>query len=164
LKNKGGSLSVYDTLRKINPNEDTLVTLTYSEGTDVFVHNETEVETALSETSVIDSFCELIATPGLRASDRWGNSVLEQFRDNDLLEEYERDFTFAEFLGETVRENFYDLELIDHSTEKYDYKRGFCTLTATVQVPVDNLLKSAPFLHGWEVTVTTEMGQITLNH
>ena len=157
-------MSVYDTLRKLKLSESAVATLTYSEGTSVFVHNETEVETALSETSVVDSFSELIATPGLQAHDQWGNNVLEELRDNALLEEYERDFTFAEFLNSAIRENFYDLDLIEYSTEKYDYKRGFCTLTATVEVPVVNLLESAPLLTGWEVSVRTDTGLLTLNH
>jgi len=157
-------MSIYDTLRKLNLDDSAVVTLRYSEGTSVFVHNETEIETALSETSVVDSFSELIATPGLQAHDQWGNNVLEELRDNALLDEYERDFTFAEFLNNAIRENFYDVDLIESSTEKYDYKRGFCTLTATVEVPVSNLLESAPLLTGWEVSVRTDTGLLTLNH
>ena len=156
-------MSIYDTLRKLNLDDSAVATLRYSEGTSVFVHNETEVETALAETSVVDSFSELIATPGLQAHDQWGNNVLEELRDNALLDEYERDFTFAEFLNNAIRENFYDLDLIEHSTEKYDYKRGFCTLTATVEVPISNLLEAAPFLTGWEVSIRTDTGLLTLN-
>ena len=36
-----------------------MVTLTFEEGTDVFVHNETEVEDAINETSVINEFASL---------------------------------------------------------------------------------------------------------
>jgi len=157
-------LSVYDTLRKLNLGENAVATLTYCEGTSVFVHNETDVETAIAETAVVESFCDLIATPRLQVQDQWGNNVLEQFRDNGFLDEYERNHTFAEFLNETTRDNFYDLDLIEHSTEKYDYKRGFCTLTATVEVPVDNLMKVAPFLNGWKVAINTDLGQLILTH
>jgi len=158
-------LSIYDTLRKLNLGDSAIATLIYSEGTSVFVHNETEIEAVLAGTSVVEAFSELIATPGLQASDQWGNSVLEQFRDNDLLDEYERgDYMFAEFLNEIIRENFYDLELIEHSTEKYDYKRGFCTLTATVEIPVNNLLKAVPLLNGWQVSINTDMGHLMLTH
>ena len=157
-------MSIYDTLRKLKLGDSAVATLRYSEGASVFVHNETEIETALSETSVVDSFSELIATPGLQARDQWGNNVLEELRDNALLDEYERDFTFAEFLNNAIRENFYDVDLIESSTEKYDYKRGFCTLTATVEVPVSNLLESAPLLTGWEVSVRTDTGLLTLTH
>ena len=157
-------MSIYDTLRKLRLGNSAVATLTYSEGTSVFVHNETEIEAALSGTAVVEAFSELIATPGLQAHDQWGNNVLEELRDNELLDEYERDFTFAKFLNNTIRDNFYDLDMIESSTEKYDYKRGFCTLTATVEVPVSNLLESAPFLTGWEVSIRTDTGLLTLNH
>ena len=157
-------MSIYDTLRKLNLGDSAVATLRYSEGTSVFVHNETEIEAALSGTAVVEAFSELIATPGLQAHDQWGNNVLEELRDNELLDEYERDFTFAKFLNNTIRDNFYDLDMIESSTEKYDYKRGFCTLTATVEVPVSNLVKAAPFLTGWEVSIRTDTGLLTLNH
>ena len=60
-------MSIYKKLQSLNLTEDSMVSLRYSEGTDVFVHNETEVETAMAETDVINRFSELVATPGLRA-------------------------------------------------------------------------------------------------
>mgnify|MGYP001479559145 FL=1 len=157
-------MSFIETIANLNLDPSTQVTLTMSEGTDVFVHNESEVETALSETDVVNSFAELISTPGLNASTQYGGDVLESLRDEGLLDDYERgNFSFAEFIAETITENFYDVDLIDYSTEKYDHKRGFCTLTATVNVSVDNLLTTRPFLMGWEVSVPTENGTLTLN-
>ena len=45
-------------------------------------------------------------------------------------------FEFEEYLADTITENFYDVELIEYSTEKYDHKRGFTTLTAEVEIPL----------------------------
>ena len=42
-------MSIYKKLQSLNLTEETMVSLRYSEGTDVFVHNETEVETAMAE-------------------------------------------------------------------------------------------------------------------
>tara|TARA_Y100001973_G_C5177828_1_gene323113 strand:+ start:315 stop:788 length:474 start_codon:yes stop_codon:yes gene_type:complete len=157
-------MSFIETIANLNLDPSTPVTLTMSEGTDVFVHNESEVETALSETDVVNSFAELISTPGLNASTQYGGDVLESLREEGLLDDYERgNFSFAEFIAEAITENFYDVDLIDYSTEKYDHKRGFCTLTATVNVTVDNLLSTRPFLMGWEVSVPTDNGTLTLN-
>lgn len=157
-------MSFIETITNLNLDPSTPVTLTMSEGVDVFVHNESDVETALSETDVVNSFAELISTPGLSASTLYGGDVLESLRDEGLLDDYERgNFSFAEFIAEAITENFYDVDLIDYSTEKYDHKRGFCTLTATVNVTVDNLLATRPFLMGWEVSVPTENGTLTLN-
>ena len=57
----------------------------------------------------------------------------------------------------------YDFDFIDSSIEKYDYKRGFCTLTAEVKIPVEDLIMESPFVGSWTVSVPTENGTITLN-
>ncbi len=155
--------TMLEKIRNLKLDDDAVVTLTCEEGADVFHFNETEIETALSETGVVENFAELIATPGLNAQDSWsGDSILQSLRDKDLLENYSRDGDFAGYLTETLNENFYDVELIDHSTEKYDHKRGFTTLTATAKVTVSNLLESSPVLFGWTASVNTGAGVLTL--
>ena len=156
-------MSVAEKLKSLNLPEDAVATLTYSAGTDVFVHNETEVETALEDTDVVTTLCDLITTPGLEASDVYGTDVLESLRDRDLLEGYQRDGTFAEYLAETINENFYDVDVVEYSVEKYDYKRGFCTLSTRLKVPVANLLEVDPLLAGWEVAVQTDHGVLSLS-
>ena len=54
-------MSVVKRLQSLNLPEDAMITLTREEGTDVFVHNETEVEDAMNETSVIYDFASLIS-------------------------------------------------------------------------------------------------------
>ena len=69
-------------LKSMNLPNDTTVILTLEEGTDVFVHNETEVETALSETDVVQNFAELITTPGIRGTSTYGtDNLLEPLND-----------------------------------------------------------------------------------
>jgi len=156
-------MSILEKLKNMNLPDDTTVTMSYSAGADVFVHNETEVETALEYTDVVSTFAELIATPGLKVRSRYGSNILESLRDQGLLEEYERDGTFEEYLAEMLNDNFYDQEFIDHSTEKYDYKRGYTTLSTDVQVQLGNLLENAFWLSsGWDVSVKTDDGTLTL--
>ena len=156
-------MSVYDTLKQLKLSEDAMAILTCSEGTDVFIHNETEVETALAETDVVNNLSALLATPGLDVRDCWsGRSILNTLREHGYLDDYGRDNTFAEYLTETINENFYDTEIVESSTEKYDHKRGFTTLTAVVQIPVANLIHSAPHLGGWEIAVKTQHGTLNL--
>jgi|TARA_R110001583_G_scaffold46283_1_gene145345 hypothetical protein len=155
-------MSIIDKLKGLELDEGTVVTLTYEEGVDVFVHNETEIDTALSETDVVSNFSELIATPGLKASTQYGGEVLESLREGGLLESYDRDGCFSDYLNETIVDNFYDVDFIEHSTEKYDHKRGFCTLTAKVQVGVENLISSSPFLSGWTASVKTDAGTLVM--
>ena len=155
--------TIFDKLKNLELPENTVVSLSLSEGTDVFVHNETEVETALSETDVVSTFSDLVATPGLNAKTRYGTNIIEALRDEGLLDDYERGtFTFAEYISDAITDNFYDVDLIDYSTEKYDHKRGFCTLTADVVVPLSTLLETRPFLGSWEVSVHTENGTLVL--
>jgi len=157
-------MSVVKRLQSLKLPEDAMVTLTYEEGTDVFVHNETEVEDAMNNTSVINEYAALIAHSKLDARHRWNGNVLQHLREQDYLEEYERGtYGFEEFLTETLSENFYDHELIEYSTEKYDYKRGFTTLTAAVDIPVANFVEVDPFVSGWTVSVETENGTLSFD-
>ncbi len=155
-------MHILEKLANLQLPEDTVVTLTYAEGTDVFVHNETEVETAISETDVISQFAELIATPGLKVTTIYGSEVLQSLREEGLLDDYDREGWFGEYLCETISDNFYDVDLIDYSTQKYDHKRGFCTLKATVKISLSNLLEAQPYLGGWSASVSTVAGTLVL--
>ena len=157
-------MSVVKRLQSLNLSNDAIITLTREEGTDVFVHNETEVEDAINETSVIYDFASLIADTKLDARNRWNGNIIQHLRDNDFLDDYERgSFAFEDFLAETLTENFYDTELIEYSTEKYDHKRGFTTLTAEVEIPYANFMKVCPFVNGWSISVETNNGTLTFD-
>tara|TARA_Y100000592_G_C5323062_1_gene245732 strand:- start:168 stop:641 length:474 start_codon:yes stop_codon:yes gene_type:complete len=156
-------MSIYKKLKSLNLPEDAMVSLRFSEGTDVFVHNETEVETALADTDVVSRFSELIATRGLNAQTRWGNNIIGEIREQGMLDDYERDDTFSDFISEMMHDNFYDFDFIEASTEKYDHKRGFCTLSAEIEVPLMNLVTTQPDLYGWDVVVETPLGSLTVD-
>ena len=157
-------MSFTQKLKSLHTLPNAMATLTYSEGTDVFLMNEDEVDTALSNTNVVEQFSELVATPGITVTTPFGTHVIQELRDGGFLDEYERgSFSFSDFISETIRENFYEFDFIDSTIEKFDYKRGFCTLTAEVKIPVDDLIMESPFVGGWTVTVPTENGTITLN-
>lgn len=157
-------MSITNKLKSLNLNKDAVVNLTYSEGTDVFVHNESEIETALENTDVVQTLSELVATKGLEVTTSYGTGVIESLREEGLLENYERGSdNFQEYIAETITDNFYDVDLVDYSTEKYDYKRGFTTLSVDVNVPVDQLLEVQPFIDIWTVSVKTENGILTLD-
>jgi hypothetical protein len=90
--------------------------------------------------------------------------MLEHLRNENYLEDYERgSYEFEEFLAQTITDNFYDIDFIECSTEKYDHKRGFTTLTAEVQVPAGNLIEQSPFIMGWTASVETENGTLTFD-
>ena len=157
-------MSFVQKLKKLNLPEDAVATLTYEDGCDVVHYNETHIDTAISETSVIEEFASIVSNSRLKASSRWTGEVLSHMREEGYLDEYERgSFAFEEFIAETISENFYDLEFIEHSTERYDHKRGFTTLTAEVQVPVKNLIEESPFISGWNISVETNDGKLSFD-
>ena len=109
-------MSFTQKLKSLRTAPNAMATLTYSEGTDVFLMNEDEVETALSETNVVQKFSDLITTPGINATTPFGTSIIEELRHNDYLLDYERgSFSFSEYISETIRDNFYELDFIDKS-------------------------------------------------
>jgi hypothetical protein len=157
-------MSIVTKLQSLNLAEDAMIHLTYEEGADVFVHNETEVEDAINETSVIYEFASLVAQTKLDVRNRWSGNILQHLRNESYLDDYERGtFDFENFIAETIRDNFYDVDLIEYSTEKYDYKRGFTTLTAEVDIPFANFVQVDPNVTGWKVSVETENGTLTFD-
>tara|TARA_R110001583_G_scaffold23585_2_gene86969 strand:- start:9 stop:485 length:477 start_codon:yes stop_codon:yes gene_type:complete len=156
--------TIIQKIKDLNLPEDSTVSLSYSEGADVFVHNETEIDTAISETDVLSTFAELVSTRALQAESSYGTHILNSLREEGHLEDYEKgSFGFAEHIAEKLEENFYDQEFIEHSTEKYDHKRGWTTLSADVKVTVKNLLHASPYLGGWTASVKTDSGTLTLD-
>ena len=157
-------MTITKKLIELNLDPDAVVNLSYSEGADVFHFNETEIDTALSETSVVNEFASLIANTKLDARNRWSGNIIQHLRAEDYLEDYERgSYAFEDYIAEAITDNFYDVELIDYSTEKYDHKRGFTTLTAEVEVPVGNFIEVDPFVSGWTVSVKTDNGTLTFD-
>ena len=109
-------MSVFERLTELNLPDDTTVTMSYSEGTDVFVHNETAVDTAISETDVISQFASLVITPGFQAEVSYVGNVMDTIRNEGYLDDYERgSFTFEDYVTEVLAENFYDQEFIELS-------------------------------------------------
>jgi len=157
-------MSIISRLRTLELDPGTPITLSYSDGTDVFVHNETEVETALAETDVVSMFCNLVATPGIHPTTPYGTDILEEMRDGYYLDDYERGSDdFAGYLCEVVTDNFYDFEFIEHSVEKYDYKRGFCRLSTEIQLSLSEILDASVALTGWSISVPVDGGTLTFD-
>ena len=133
--------------------------MTFSTGADVVHAWDGYVEQVLQESDLADTLAELIATPGFK------NKAIESLRDADLLEEYPRDDSgFVEFVSEVITDNFWELDFVESSTERYDYKRGYCTLEASVDTTVGDVLQNPEYVfRGWSTTVDTDLGRLTLS-
>jgi hypothetical protein len=160
-------VGIIERIKKLNLTEDTKVTMSYENGCDVFVHNETAVETALTDTDVISTLAELIVEyPKLNVSlEGSNNSILSAIRTQGLLNNYERGiFDFEDFVANTITENFYDQDYVESSVKAFDYKRGWCTLSTEVQTTVGEFLSESPVISSnWTVSVPTENGVLTFD-
>ena len=73
-------MSILKKLNSLNLPPETMVSLSFEEGCDVFVHNESEVETALSQTDVVATLASLLSSPGVKVYSNWGSELLEEMR------------------------------------------------------------------------------------
>jgi hypothetical protein len=153
-----------DKLTNLDLGDTTTLTFTYSEGTDTFHYNETHVDTALEETRVVDCVAEVAASQLPVVTAHSNEGLLQVLREADLLEDYERGSEeFSGFIAAAIADNFYDLyELIEESTERYDHKRGFTTLTSTFKANVFDVLQHLDryedVFSGWKLSVVVGDG------
>ena len=159
---------------------DTEVTLTYSCGADCFVHNETEIETALEYTDTVSEFAEMVSKRGMNFTDTYGNNVIDELVEKEFLEqdfvdacwkgaeeeddegELFEEYDLQEAIAEAINDNFYEQESIESEVNRFDYKRGEVYLNATIKTTVGAVLENTPSLAGWEVTVPFLGGTFTL--
>lgn len=148
---------------------DATLTLTYSDGCDVFIHNDTAIETALKETNTVDVFSRLIEH--LASTSTETHWVLQQLRDDNVLdydEEEDEDGNALPFrmdsmdISSAIEEYFGEQFFVEAEIKRYDYKRGFCTMVATIELSLEELVQSAPNLSGWEISVETPNGTLTI--
>ena len=151
--------SFYDKIKALGATDETTVNFSWEEGCDVFHYNETHVETALGETNAAYELAEAI-TEGVFYEK--GNSILDEMREDGLLDEYERDgFGFTDFVAEVIGESFYDYDWIEQSTQRFDHKRGWTDLSMALSIPLGDLKETSynP-LSGWECQVRDGNGNL----
>ena len=152
-----------ETLKELNLPGDDWVTLTYSDGADVMHYKDDAVNDAVSETEVVSRFSDLIMSlPEMRR-----DGILADLADAVGLElpdpeDEDAESLDASMVREAIENEFFEQQFIEYSIKKYDHKRGYCTLTATVEITVDELLNSDLDLSGWTIEVKTKSGKLTL--
>ena len=130
--------SFYDKIKALGATDETTVNFSWEEGCDVFHYNETHIETAMGETGAASVLAEAI-TDRLGVFYGKGNSILDEMREDGLLDEYERDGAvggFEEFVTEVISESFYDYDWIEQSTQRFDHKRGWTDLSMELSAPL----------------------------
>jgi len=165
---------IVNKLRELNVSDENYVTLSYSEGCEVWHINESHVQESVSETNTAAMLGSLLAS-GVTVSDTYGDGdILAAMRDNGLLEDYEREGGFEDYLTEQLVSTIYDGEYsLEYSTEQYDYKRGRCDISTTVRVRASDLyeiddnkssfVSADSIVSGFKVSVQTAAGTLTLD-
>jgi len=160
-------MTIVDKLRSLKLPTDTLVSLRYEASCDVIHVRDEYVEETVGETGIADTVAALVVDSGLTVQTEYGDGFLDTLRADGLLEDYERgDFAFTDYVAETLAESFYDTGLIEYETKQYDYKRGLCTVSSNVRVPLSELLEnpaSATYIGGWTTSVKTDNGVLTFD-
>jgi hypothetical protein len=151
--------SFYDKIKALGADDETTVNFSWEEGCDVFHYNETHVETALGETNAAYELAEAITQTVFYEK---GNPILDEMREDGLLDEYDRgDEAFTEFVAEVIGESFYDYDWIEQSTQRFDHKRGWTDLSMGLSIPLGDLKETGynP-LPGWECQVRDGNGNL----
>jgi len=153
-------MSLYEKIKALGVEDDVKVNFSREEGADVFHYTETEVETAMGETGFAYTLAEAITSGVLYEN---GNEILDEMREEGLLDEYERgDEAFTEFVSEVIESEHWNFGWIEHSTEKYDHKRGYTELSAEFDIALADLKDNPSPLSGWKTSVQTPNGYLTV--
>jgi hypothetical protein len=156
-------------LESLNLSDDTTLTLTYSDGCEVLHYKDDGgVGDAVEGTDTVQRFSELLEAlqkvsegviPALDELDDSYVITLDDFREESEEEGVEPTLNISwGDIHDGISNNFFDQEYIESSVKRYDHKRGYCTLTATLEVSYGELKKAQPYLRGWEIEVEVESG------
>ena len=152
-------MSIQNKFKEASLAGDTKVTLVYSAGEDVVHAWDGYEEQVVENTGIAKHLAELVTDPSFK-----NNEVLDEMRNQYLLEGYPRDDSgFVEYVEGVIKDNLYDYEWIERSTEHYDHKRGFTTVEARVDTAVEEILNAnSHAIAGWDAEVKTALGNTTI--
>ena len=169
-----------NTVRELGVSDDDYVTLSYTEGNEVWHCTDSYVQDSVVETSTAALLAGLLAS-GVPVYSGWGEpseggDILNDMRAEGLLDDYDYEGWFEEYLTEKLQETIYDGEYsLEYSTEQYDYKRGRCDISTEVRVRIGDLVAAEEstdfrymaftadsFIRGFDASVETKNGTLTL--
>ena len=157
---------IIETLKGLNVDPTDYVYLNYEEGAEVWHISDDHIENALNETEAATMLARLLATSGITVLSRYDEDILGTMRTEGLLDDYEREGTFEEYLVQKIREEAYEYDLLTISTYRHDYKRGRCDVAANVKVTAGELFQlgddATSFVSGFDIVVQTNDGLLTL--
>ena len=160
--------TIIKTLRELNVAEDDYVYLNYEESVSVWHITDDYIETALGETTTASMLAGLLVCPGnITVLSRYDEDILENMRAEGMLDDYDREGWFEEYLTDKIREEAYQYDLLTISTERHDHKRGTCEVASNVKVRAGELYGlgdrlADAFVSGFDLVIQTDNGLLTL--
>lgn len=159
--------NIIERLRQLKVGEDDFVYLNYEDRADIWHIADDYVQSALNETETAAMLAGILAVKGVTVYSRYEEDILGGMRQNGLLEDYDYEGWFKQYLTETIQESAYEWDLLTISTQRHDHKRGMCEIAANVKVRVRELVAleddADSFVTGFEVIVQTPNGLLTLS-
>ena len=162
-------MSIKNTLRQLNVAADDYVYLNYTDSASVWHISDDYIDSALAETNTAEMLAGLLACPAkVTVLSRYDEDLLATMRDEGMLEDYDREGWFDDYLAEKIREEAYQYDLLAISTERHDHKRGTCEISSNVKVAAGELYEMGDpmadaFVGAYDVVVETANGSLTLN-
>jgi ribosomal protein S8 len=158
--------NIIETLRELNVEVDDYVYLNYEDSAEVWHISDDYIEGALGETDTAEMLATLLATRGVTVLSRYEEDILGIMRSEGLLDDYDHEDWFEQYLTEKIREEAYQYDLLTISTSRHDHKRGTCEVATNVKVTAGELYelsdRADSFVSGFEVIVQTKNGLLTL--
>jgi hypothetical protein len=159
--------NIIEALQELKVKAGDHVYLNYSDHAEVWHISDDYIQTALGETGTASVLANALATRGVTIMSRYDEDILGTMRDEGMLDDYDRDGYFEDYLEGKIQEEAYQYDLLTISTERHDHKRGTCEVSANLKVQAGEIyeLGSAAdsFVGAFEVVVQTKAGLLTLN-
>mgnify|MGYP003653090174 FL=1 len=159
--------NIIETLKELNVSNEDYVYLNYTDSAEVWHISDDYVSTALGETETAAMLAGVVATKGVTVLSRYDEDILATMRDEGMLDDYDREGYFEDYLTEKIQEEAYQYDLLTISTERHDHKRGTCEIAANIKVAAADLYNlgagANSFVSGFDVVVQTAAGTLTLN-
>jgi len=159
--------NIIETLKELNVSAEDYVYLNYLDSAEIWHISDDYIATALGDTETASMLASAMATAGVTVLSRYDEDILGTMRDEGMLDDYERDGYFEDYLADKIREEAYQYDLLTITTERHDHKRGTCEVAANIKVAAADLYNlgsgANSFVAGFDVVVQTKAGTLTLN-
>ena len=159
--------NIIETLKELNVSSEDYVYLNYTDSAEVWHISDDYVSTALGETETAAMLAGAMATTGVTVLSRYDEDILGTMRDEGMLDDYDRDGYFEDYLTGKIQEEAYQYDLLTITTERHDHKRGTCEVATNIKVAAADLYNlgdgANSFVSGFDVVVQTAAGTLTLD-